>query len=262
MPDVRDALHRGPTHVDRRRSGSQRDELPQAARRGVVEVQAHEEIVERGPSGQRCHAVKVIRHVPKAYASPVEWTPARIRLFRDVALCQSQEGFATTLGFAKRTIGNAERGAHPPSLALRRALDHALDNTSDIQRDRFLAAVAADQGTATLIHSSVGREPFGSHTSQVSALHGLRCAVLGTPLPMGVNGSVTRSAASVTAATAQAHRLYHLAEYDAAAQLLPAVLTCLQNHVDTGSDECLAGTLTRGMPQLPPTSPQPSSPRS
>ena len=165
-------------------------------------------------------------------------------MLRDVGLCQSQSDFAKTLGFTKRTIGNVERGAHPPSLALRRALDHALDNASDIQRDRFLAAVAADQGTATLMHSSVGREPLGSHTSQVSALHGLRGAVLGTPLPMGVNGSVTRSAASVTTATVQAHRLYQLAEYDAAAQLLPAVLACLQNQVDTGSDECLAGTLT------------------
>lgn len=186
----------------------------------------------------------MIRQAPKAYASLVEWTPARIRLFRDVGLCHSQEGFAKTLGFAKRTIGNAERGTHPPSLTLRRALDQALDNTSDIQRARFLAAVAADQGTATLIPSPVGREPLGSPTSQVSALHGLRSAVFGTPSSMGVDGSVTRSAASVTAATVQAHRRYHLAEYDAAAQLLPAVLTCLQNRVDTGSDECLAGTLT------------------
>ncbi len=53
----------------------------------------------------------------------MEWTPARIRLLRDVGLCQSQYDFAKTLGFDKRTIGNAERGTHPPSLALRRALD-------------------------------------------------------------------------------------------------------------------------------------------
>lgn len=52
----------------------------------------------------------------------------------------SQDEFATVLGFAKRTIGNAERGIHPPSLALRRALDHALEKASDGQRDRFLAA--------------------------------------------------------------------------------------------------------------------------
>lgn len=44
------------------------------------------------------------------------------------------------MGFAKRMIGNAERGTHPPSLALRRALDHALDQASDAQRARFFAA--------------------------------------------------------------------------------------------------------------------------
>lgn len=57
----------------------------------------------------------------------MEWTPARIRLLREVGLCLSQDAFASTLGFAKRTVGNAERGTHPPSLGLRRALDHALE---------------------------------------------------------------------------------------------------------------------------------------
>jgi DNA-binding XRE family transcriptional regulator len=75
--------------------------------------------------------------------------PARIRLLRDVALCQSQHDFAKTLGFAKRTIGNAERGTHPPSLALRRALDQTLENASNAQRDRFLAAVS--QGASPVI---------------------------------------------------------------------------------------------------------------
>ncbi|MGH3799808.1 MAG: XRE family transcriptional regulator [Pseudonocardiaceae bacterium] len=74
----------------------------------------------------------------------MEWTPPRIRLFRDVGLCQSQHDFAKTLGVAKRTVGNAERGAHPPSLALRRALDQALEHASDVQRARFLAAVTTE----------------------------------------------------------------------------------------------------------------------
>ena len=56
----------------------------------------------------------------------MEWTPDRIRRLREVGLCLSQDEFATALGFAKRTVGNAERGTHLPSLALRRALDHAL----------------------------------------------------------------------------------------------------------------------------------------
>ena len=73
----------------------------------------------------------------------VEWTPARIRLFRAEGLCLSQDAFAAELGFAKRTVGNAERGVHPPSLALRRALDKALEKASDAQRDRFFAAAAA-----------------------------------------------------------------------------------------------------------------------
>ncbi|MGH3931349.1 MAG: hypothetical protein ACRDTF_15420 [Pseudonocardiaceae bacterium] len=66
-----------------------------------------------------------------------------MRLLREVGLCESQHDFAKTVGFAPRTIGNAERGTHPPSLALRRALDQALEHISDAQRDRFLAAVAA-----------------------------------------------------------------------------------------------------------------------
>lgn len=66
-----------------------------------------------------------------------------MRLLREVGLCQSQDAFAKALGFAKRTLGNSERGTHPPSLALRRALDLALENASDAQRDRFLAAETA-----------------------------------------------------------------------------------------------------------------------
>lgn len=81
------------------------------------------------------------------YAPRVEWTPSRIRLFREVGLSQSQPEFARTIGFAARTVGNAERSAHPPSLALRRALDHQLDAASGIQRDRFLAALRADAGS-------------------------------------------------------------------------------------------------------------------
>lgn len=79
----------------------------------------------------------------------MEWTPARIRLLRDVGLCQSQYDFAKTLGFDKRTIGNAERGTHPPSLALRRALDRTLENASEAQRDRFLAAIS--QGASPVV---------------------------------------------------------------------------------------------------------------
>ncbi|MDQ3760536.1 MAG: hypothetical protein M3460_02200 [Actinomycetota bacterium] len=89
------------------------------------------------------------------YSSPVEWTAARIRRFREVGLCLSQDEFATVLGFAKRTVGNAERGTHPPSLALRRALDHALEKVSDVQRDRFFDATAAPamQGTSPTLES-------------------------------------------------------------------------------------------------------------
>ncbi|MGH3801015.1 MAG: helix-turn-helix domain-containing protein [Pseudonocardiaceae bacterium] len=58
----------------------------------------------------------------------------------------SQDKFATELGFAKRTVGNAERGVHPPSLALRRALDNALEKASDAQRDRFRTALGMHAG--------------------------------------------------------------------------------------------------------------------
>lgn len=173
---------------------------------------------------------------PWRYASAVEWTPARIRLLRDVGLCQSQDDFAKELGVAKRTIGNAERGAHPPSLALRRALDQALQHASDAQRDRFLAAVAAHHTTTSSI-SHIDEAVAVGHPN--GALDGLRSAVL----RRGVVPSM-HSPRSVVAATVQAHRLYQLADYDGAAQLLPGVLTCLQGQVDAGPDECLTGTLS------------------
>jgi transcriptional regulator with XRE-family HTH domain len=64
-------------------------------------------------------------------------------LLRTAGLCLPQQKFAKELGFAQRTIDNAERGTHPPSLALRRALDQVLAQASDAQRERFLAALAA-----------------------------------------------------------------------------------------------------------------------
>jgi DNA-binding XRE family transcriptional regulator len=86
--------------------------------------------------------------VALGYPAPVEWTPTTIRQFRQAGLCLPQDKFATELGFAKRTIGNAERGTHPPSLALRHALDRALEKASQAQRDRFFAALAADPAAA------------------------------------------------------------------------------------------------------------------
>ena len=88
----------------------------------------------------RDHLLGETRGQVLRYPSRMEWTAARIRLFRAEGLCLSQDQFATALGFAKRTIGNAERGAHPPSLPLRRALDQALEKATPAQRDRFLAA--------------------------------------------------------------------------------------------------------------------------
>ncbi|MGH3913614.1 MAG: helix-turn-helix domain-containing protein [Pseudonocardiaceae bacterium] len=86
----------------------------------------------------------------------MEWTPARIRLLRETGLCLSQDKFAKALGFTKRTIGNAERGTHPPSLALRRALDEAVENASDAQRTRFLAATAQGPGAVPADRTPIG----------------------------------------------------------------------------------------------------------
>lgn len=104
------------------------------------------------------------------------WTPPRIRLFRDVGLCQSQYDFARTLGVAKRTVGNAERGTHPPGLALRRALDQALEHASDLQRDRFLAAITTDdQSIASLAYGTTPAVNFPvtsyADTAYLEAVH-------------------------------------------------------------------------------------------
>jgi len=41
------------------------------------------------------------------YPGRVEWTAATIGRFRGVGLCLSQDQVASTLGFTKRTSGNA-----------------------------------------------------------------------------------------------------------------------------------------------------------
>ncbi len=99
----------------------------------------------------------------------MEWTPARIRLFRAAGLCLSQEKFATALGFTKRTVGNAERGAHPPSLALRRALDQALEKASNAQRDRFVAGLATPAGAVHRDSASTGPVPVAGRVSPWSS---------------------------------------------------------------------------------------------
>ena len=60
VPDVRGPLHRGATHVDRRRPGAHRDEFPLLSRGGVVQAQAHPSRVRssdlsmtNGPGGGR-----------------------------------------------------------------------------------------------------------------------------------------------------------------------------------------------------------------
>jgi transcriptional regulator with XRE-family HTH domain len=100
------------------------------------------------------------------YPSRMEWTPARIRLLRAAGLCLSQDEFAAALGFTKRTVGNAERGAHPPSLAL----DQALEKASDAQRDRFLTAVATHTGVAPPDSAPTGLVPIAHRMPPWSGL--------------------------------------------------------------------------------------------
>jgi transcriptional regulator with XRE-family HTH domain len=181
----------------------------------------------------------------------VEWTPARIRLFRAEGLCLSQDEFAAELGFVKRTVGNAERGIHPPSLALRRALDQALEKASDVQRDRFLAALTAER---TVTQMPPASRDCGHRLAPT--LDALRGAVLGRPLTvrMDMSANSARGMAETTASsvvttmavTAQVYRLYQLADYDAAAQLLPEVLMRLQGQLGAreSNDGCRVGTLT------------------
>ncbi|MGH3830287.1 MAG: tetratricopeptide repeat protein [Pseudonocardiaceae bacterium] len=94
---------------------------------------------------------------PLRYPVPVEWTAATIRRFREVGLCLPRDKFANELGFAKRTIGNAELGTTSPSLALLHALDDALEKATTAQRDRFLAAdhdaIPAVRGTDPTLES-------------------------------------------------------------------------------------------------------------
>jgi hypothetical protein len=77
-------------------------------------------------------------------------------------------------GFSPRTIGNAERGTHPPSLALRRALDQALKQASEAQRNRFLAALqqdCADQGSRAHDAWHVASLPLSNSHQLTAHLH-------------------------------------------------------------------------------------------
>ncbi len=125
-----------------------------------------------------------------SYALPMEWTPARIRLLRAAGLCLSQEKFATALGFTKRTVGNAERGAHPPSLALRRALDHALEKASDAQRDRFVAGLATPAGAVPRDSASTGPVPVAGRVSPWSG-PALNFSNLSAAMSGGAGNAVT-----------------------------------------------------------------------
>ena len=195
------------------------------------------------------------------YASRMEWTPARIRMLRETGLCLSQTAFAKALGFAMRTVGNAERGTHPPSLALRRALDQALDNATAAQRNRFLTAVAVDRGAVRPVLASRDREPASSPDSAVNADRSQANAVLGPPIrtldalrsavfssspaiPVDESRVTTQPAASVMAAAVQVYRLYQSADYDAAAELLPAILDRMSAGTEADLYTTLVGTLT------------------
>src|SRR6267154_1867886 len=70
----------------------------------------------------------------------MEWDPARIRALR-TALRLPQEKFAYQLGAAPKTVRNWERGQHPPSLVLQRALDRAWESASSEQKRRFFASL-------------------------------------------------------------------------------------------------------------------------
>jgi DNA-binding XRE family transcriptional regulator len=166
----------------------------------------------------------------------VKWTPARIRLLRAEGLCLSQDEFAAELGFVKRTVGNAERGIHPPSLALRRALDQALEKASNAQRDRFFAALTAER---TAIQVTPASQDCGHHLAPT--LDGLRGAVLGRPLTERMDMSAN-SARVMTKTTASSV----VTTMAATAQLLPEVLMRLQGQLGAleSDDGCRVGTLT------------------
>jgi transcriptional regulator with XRE-family HTH domain len=74
----------------------------------------------------------------------MEWDPANIRALR-AALRLPQEKFAYQLGAAPKTVRNWERGQHPPSLALQRALDQVWESTSSEQKKRFYAFLSPDE---------------------------------------------------------------------------------------------------------------------
>ncbi len=209
------------------------------------------------------------------------WSGREAKLLRE-ALRLSVRDFAARLGIGLRTVNKweARQSAITPLPHMQEVLDTALARASDEAKARFAAATRPDAPEHDIVQLSgppirnaivpvvvngrlvfvpVGADAAARDTTTspgirngsvvaghpARTLDGLRSAVLDTPLPvpLSVGVPVTRSTVGVAAATVQAHLLYQLADYDAAAQLLPAVLTCLRNRVDTGPDECLVGTL-------------------
>lgn len=104
-----------------------------------------------------------------------------MRLFHEVGLCLSQNDFAQVVGSRSGQWATAERGVHPASLSLRRALDRALEQASDAQRDRFLAAVTAADSPApssrTQCHAA-GHRALGVGLGTTSPKPPVGCVIL------------------------------------------------------------------------------------
>ncbi len=154
----------------------------------------------------------------------MEWTAATIRRLREVGLCLPQDDFAAALGFAKRTIGNAERGVHPPSLALRRALDYALENASDAQRNRFLAASATHAGVDPLDSTSTGLVPIARRMSPWSGL---------SPHVSNQSATISGGAGNVITAETARDLLAVSAHYRRAYRAMPAAALLEASHAHT-----------------------------
>ncbi|MDQ3987825.1 MAG: transcriptional regulator [Actinomycetota bacterium] len=176
------------------------------------------------------------------------WTGREAKLLRE-ALRLSVRDFAARLGIGLRTVNKweARQSDITPLPYMQEVLDTALARASDEAKARFSAAVHAPTANHEITPPPVrgARLPVVVASHPARTLDDLRSAVLDTTVGSDRCGVlIGRSSVAVMTATVQTHLLYQLTDYDAAAQLLPAVLTCLHNRVETGSNECLVGTLT------------------
>ena len=139
----------------------------------------------------------------------MEWDPANIRALRS-ALRLPQEKFAFQLGAAPKTVRNWERGQHPPSLALQRALDQTWESASPEQKKRFFACLPPGRKAEAWTAAEIGDGQEAASTSIMDSPVALVGRSVSRPILPPCGFGVERTIPAIERARELAHELWPL----------------------------------------------------